>query len=122
MDRAGAVAGIKPPAGRYNAGRTGGSVVYAGAVSVEHDPLERHIEADRALEFELVGVDDVDALARPISQIVFRAFRLDDADVERLQLNARDGNGRQTFGLSCGRCAWALTRFDLCDRGDGGAN
>src|ERR1700730_206447 len=117
MARAVAGAGIEPPAVRHNAGRTGGSVVYSSAGFVEHDPLKRLIEAGRPLEFEFVGVDDVDALARAISQIEFFAVRIDEADVERLELNAGDGNGSHAPGLSCGRCAWAFT---LCDRRDSG--
>src|SRR5437868_5673462 len=99
MQRAIAVSGIEPATVGGDAGWTGRRVVYARARAVEYDPLKRFIEAGGAHEFEVADVNNIDAPGRAVSQIIFRAIWIDEADVERFDLNAGDSNRGQTPGL-----------------------
>src|SRR6266516_1927202 len=99
MQRAVAVAGIEPSPVRCNPGWTGGGVVYALTLRVDHDPPKWIIYAGSSHEFQVASVDDIDTLGRAVPQIVLRAVGIDTAAVERHQLTAGDRNGGQAFGL-----------------------
>src|SRR5215472_2103651 len=73
-----------------------GDIVVNGAVRVESNADET---TDGPLEPEVIGGDNVNPGIRTISQIVFRAIRIDPADIERTQRMARNRNGCQAPGL-----------------------
>src|SRR5690242_348510 len=99
MQRAIAVSGVKPATVGRNAGGTGPGVVYRRARAVEYDALKGLVQAGGAHEFEVLDVDDVDALGRAVSQIIFGSRGIDEADVERFHLNAGDSDRGQAPGL-----------------------
>ncbi len=54
-------------------------------VSNEHDSLKWFIESDGPNQCEVMCVDDVDALARTIAQVVLPTLRINETDIERRQ-------------------------------------
>ena len=107
LERAVAVTGIEPPAMGNDAVGAGLIVVHSSAGCVEHDA---HETAEPPLEGEVVGVDDIDAGVRAISEVVLGAVRIDPADVVRPQRVAGDLDRGPALGLGVGWRARALAR------------
>jgi hypothetical protein len=74
---------------------------------IEHDADEA---AEGSLPLELLGVDDVNSRIRAVTQVIFRALRIDSADIERPQRIARYENARDAFGFGGGWSAGAGAR------------
>src|SRR5690242_6956978 len=91
-----AIAAVEPAAMACNA--VGSRVVVIDAAATIEDDADE--AADGALEFEIMGVNDIDARVRAVAQIVFAPFLIDEADVERAQPVARNDDSRHALGLS----------------------
>jgi hypothetical protein len=55
------------------------NIVVHGAVGIIPDPDE---SAERPLPLEALRVDDLDGGVRSVGEVIFGAFRIDEADVE----------------------------------------
>src|SRR6185312_6662178 len=87
LERAVAVAGIKPPAVRRHAVGAGDVVVHrAAGVALDAD---KQALPEKPFEREAIGIDDVDRGVRAVGQVVLRAMRIDPADVIREQRRSR---------------------------------